>query len=113
MNGEAIYETRPWKYQNDTINSDVWYTSKKDAVYAILLKYPEDPTKIVLGAVESTEATNVTLLGCDIKIQWVPEPSGSGIIIDISEVDMNSLSTTWALAFKIVNINANKKIKYN
>jgi alpha-L-fucosidase len=25
VNGEAIYSTRPWKYQNDTTNSDVWY----------------------------------------------------------------------------------------
>jgi alpha-L-fucosidase len=24
VNGEAIYNSIPWKYQNDTINSDVW-----------------------------------------------------------------------------------------
>ena len=24
VNGEAIYESKPWKYQNDTHNSDVW-----------------------------------------------------------------------------------------
>lgn len=25
VNGEAIYASRPWAYQNDTINSDVWW----------------------------------------------------------------------------------------
>jgi alpha-L-fucosidase len=25
MNGEAIYGTRPWAYQNDTINPNIWY----------------------------------------------------------------------------------------
>lgn len=24
MNGEAIYNTRPWTYQNDTLTQDVW-----------------------------------------------------------------------------------------
>jgi alpha-L-fucosidase len=24
VNGEAIYNSIPWKYQNDTINSNVW-----------------------------------------------------------------------------------------
>ncbi len=24
VNGEGIYGSVPWKYQNDTINSDVW-----------------------------------------------------------------------------------------
>ena len=24
INGEAIYSSRPWQYQNDTTNSNVW-----------------------------------------------------------------------------------------
>ena len=24
VNGEAIYSTKPWKVQNDTVNKDVW-----------------------------------------------------------------------------------------
>lgn len=25
INGEAIYGTKPWAYQNDTYNADVWF----------------------------------------------------------------------------------------
>ena len=24
VNGEAIYSSKPWTYQNDTVNSNVW-----------------------------------------------------------------------------------------
>lgn len=48
VNGEAIYESTPWTYQNDTKTPNVWYTSKKQPytertiVYATLLSYPYD-----------------------------------------------------------------------
>ena len=25
INGEAIYSTKPWAYQNDTVTKGVWY----------------------------------------------------------------------------------------
>lgn len=65
INGEAIYDTSPWLYQNDTLNPDVWYTSKKKRIetsnavanqkeifteiYAFFLKWPFDNT-LQLGA---------------------------------------------------------------
>lgn len=58
INGEAIYNTSPWIYQEDSLNRDVWYTCAKSkhlineikeetinalqAVYAIFLKWPKD-----------------------------------------------------------------------
>lgn len=42
INGEAIYGTQPWTVQNDTLTSNVWYTSKDKAVYAIVLFWPKD-----------------------------------------------------------------------
>lgn len=29
INGEAIYSSKPWKYQNDTVTNGVWYTTTK------------------------------------------------------------------------------------
>lgn len=56
INGEAIYDTLPWRYQRDSVNRNVWYTCTKGkhlqggannetiqtikAVYAIFLKWP-------------------------------------------------------------------------
>ncbi len=36
VNGEAIYSSVPWKYQNDTTNSNVWwisFESEKERVF--------------------------------------------------------------------------------
>lgn len=41
INTEAIYSSRPWQIQNDTVGN-VWYTQKDEAVYAITLQWPED-----------------------------------------------------------------------
>ncbi len=29
VNGEAIYDSVPWKFQNDTPAEDIWYTANK------------------------------------------------------------------------------------
>jgi len=42
VNGEAIYGSRPWTHQNDTLNGHVWYTKKNQIVYAIVLQWPEN-----------------------------------------------------------------------
>lgn len=36
INGEAIYSTTPWKWQNDTAAEDVWYTTNGDDIGNIL-----------------------------------------------------------------------------
>ena len=42
VNGAAIYGSRPWLCQNDTVSSNVWYTSKPSggSVYAIVTLWP-------------------------------------------------------------------------
>jgi alpha-L-fucosidase len=55
LNGEAIYSTRPWKYQNDTTNSDVWYTTNGNIVYAILLNYPTNSLTVVLSSPRASD----------------------------------------------------------
>lgn len=69
INGEAIYESHPWIYQNDTKTPDVWYTSKstetgRTIVYAIVLKYPYDLGEISLYALGGqSDVAEVRLLG--------------------------------------------------
>lgn len=73
INGEAIYESRPWIHQNDTKTPDVWYTMKVDDesnsnrinVYAIVLSYPFDAEAVHLHALgnEFDSRTTVRLLG--------------------------------------------------
>jgi alpha-L-fucosidase len=79
INGEAIYNSKPWKFQNDTTNPDVWYTrssSDDDIVYAILLKYPTDTKKVVLSSPSPTKSTIITLLGYDGGIYWYESQKG-------------------------------------
>lgn len=76
VNGEAIYDSTPWTYQNDTKTPDIWYTSKKQSnsqrpiVYAILLHYPYDSTGVSLYSLANTfqDHTTVELLGYPEKL---------------------------------------------
>lgn len=65
MNGEAIYSTKPWDFQNDTnYDINVWYTSKGNCVYAIVLDYPYENNYVDLNVFENVgEPSEVELLG--------------------------------------------------
>lgn len=68
INGEAVYGSKPWKFQNDTRTAGVWYTQKSEQnliqVYAIVLEYPYDTNEIHLFSFsESIPITEVQLLG--------------------------------------------------
>lgn len=70
-NGEAIYSSVPWTYQNDTQTPGVWYTSasndkpSRSTVYAIVLNYPYDSAGVNLFALGGAHdaLTTVELLG--------------------------------------------------
>ena len=102
INGESIYSTRPWKYQNDTTNSNVWYTSNNNIVYAILLKYPSDTLKVQLSAPKATSLTKVNLIGYDGEVQWIQ--ASDGIVIDISTLNPIHIKSNWVWVFKLSNV---------
>ena len=129
VNGEAIYKSVPWKYQNDTINPKVWfvsslslcrgdelkisslrvfrYTSSKDAqsIYASLLVWPKNSVEITLGAPMSRVDTQVTLLGSSVgPLKWRSASESGGIIIDVSNIEIYSLASDWVWVFKLENI---------
>lgn len=74
INGEAIYASKPWLYQNDTITPSVWYTNKVDKskqliyIYAIILEYPYDTNSITIHpwGNSSSEYLNVHLVGLEL-----------------------------------------------
>jgi alpha-L-fucosidase len=98
INGEAIYDTRPWKVYGegptevfeggftDTkraafTSRDIRYTTKGDTVYAILLGWPETG-EATIGWLRAGsplypgEIQSVTLLGSAEPLQWSRDASG-------------------------------------
>lgn len=103
VNGEAIYGTKPWRAQNDTVNKDVWYTLKNETVYAIVLEWPSTD-HLNLGAPNSTEDTQVTMLGYDGKFLWEPASAKGGMVIDFPPIAINKIPSEWAWVLKLENI---------
>lgn len=104
VNGEGIYRTKPWTYQNDTVNPNVWYTTSKSTpgtVYALVLKWSRGTLE--LGAPQPTEKTVVTLLGYPKAMDWYSPPKG-GIAIGIPPLSINEIPCLWAWVFKMTNI---------
>ena len=86
INGESIYNTTHWTYQNDTTSKHVWYTKSKEnspinslyyqtkgvsLIYCILLKWP-DNGHVVLSSPETSSATQISMLGLkeSLFITW-------------------------------------------
>jgi alpha-L-fucosidase len=96
VNGEAIYETRPWHTfgegpttidegaftdtQRDPFTSaDIRFTTKPDTLYAILLDWPAGPATIHTlrsDAWAADQIDTITLLGDDQPLPWTQSPVG-------------------------------------
>lgn len=116
INGEAIYGTRPWTTYGEGpthnpagasfseskdqpyTSRDVRYTTKRNALYAIVLGRPQgtihlssvNPAKLWFGAVKSIE-----VLGSQEKVAW--SPSGDGIALDIPAAALPNVGESWVL----------------
>ncbi|XP_076450084.1 alpha-L-fucosidase-like [Babylonia areolata] len=103
VNGEAIYATRPWLFQNDSSESHVWYTSKKTSsgvsVYAIMLKWPRS-AHIRLDCPQPTWQTRVTLLGYTEPVAWSKEEVG-GLRIHLPVITFSQMPCQWAWVFRL------------
>lgn len=99
VNGEAIYNTKPWKFQNDTTNSNVWYTTKNSSVYAILIEWSSK--SFTITSPKNTNFKDIRLLGYDKKINWVK--TNESVTIS-TRLNGWLPSLKWAWVFELQNI---------
>ncbi|XP_069125094.1 alpha-L-fucosidase-like [Argopecten irradians] len=106
VNGEAIYSTKPWTHQNDTLTPGVWYTSKETVngtvVYAIVLDWPKI-NLLLLGAPDMANDTTVSMVGYPGELKWVPGTI-SGVVVEIPPIPYGKLPCQYAWVFKFTNL---------
>ncbi|OXU22311.1 hypothetical protein TSAR_003392 [Trichomalopsis sarcophagae] len=74
INGEAIYKTKPWVLQNDTIQKDVWYTHGQNGdIFATLLSWPKTNNVHLSNLVKTTEKTQISILNIQEPLIWRQE----------------------------------------
>ncbi|XP_067685123.1 alpha-L-fucosidase-like [Haliotis asinina] len=106
LNGNAIYATRPWTHQNDTVSKYIWYTSSKsDTGLDVFAIYTRDITTatITLGAPIPTQKTQVLLLGNNKLLSWTHGATG-GMVINISDIPFYEVKSQWAYAFRLTHL---------
>ncbi len=113
VNGEAIYGTRPWKIFGEGPSkaqkgghfnegklkytaSDIRFTTKGGALYAIALGSPDDNQIVIRSlATSAGKITDVSLLGHFGKLDW--QQTGDGLVVKMPAQKPCDL----AFAFKI------------
>eukprot|EP01114_Cavostelium_apophysatum_P014317 TRINITY_DN3680_c0_g1_i2.p1 TRINITY_DN3680_c0_g1~~TRINITY_DN3680_c0_g1_i2.p1 ORF type:complete len:288 (-),score=38.10 TRINITY_DN3680_c0_g1_i2:52-915(-) len=98
VNGDAIYETVPWKYQNET-STPVWYTSKGDSVYAILLVWPADGEVVLARPTPQKSETTVQMLGYTQILKWTYD--GNQMTVQMPIIAVSSLPCQWAWVLQL------------
>ena len=96
-NGEAIYETRPWKVQQE---GDAYFTAKGDYLYAIFVEWQGEEFK--LKTVKPADGSKITMLGVpgDLKWRW-SEADGLTILYPQHKARPTSCSYAWSFKIKI------------
>lgn len=92
INGEAIYESKPWTVQNDTVTPNVWYTSNptRKQVYAMTLDWPGK--QLHLASVSPSIVNSVQILGSSVTPTW--SSASTGINVEFPGAD--EINTQWA-----------------
>ena len=78
INGDAIYGTRPWVHQKDSkaIQPQVWYTSKGDVVFGIVLGWPSQ-SKLLLSDLKIGGLTKINLIGYHNPLKFLIKKDGT------------------------------------
>ncbi|XP_005102742.1 alpha-L-fucosidase [Aplysia californica] len=105
VNGEGIYKSKPWTYQNDTLTKGVWYTKNNSSgsttVYAFVFNWPGELLSLGLPLV--SEVSKINLVGDSTFLDYKPR-STKGVDITIPLYSVNELPCQWLWAFKITAV---------
>ena len=104
VNGEAIYASKPWRVQNETKTAGIWYTSKDNIAYAIMLQWPRGNTLELMAPVADTALTKVAMLGLSVDIEWKQGTGGKGMVVQMPQVPITKLPSDWAWVLKLSNV---------
>lgn len=100
VNGEGIYGTKPWDVcQNETASS-VYYTRKRDRLYAHVTKWPEG-NLLRLNCPIATTETHITMLGytgspLSLTGTWTPA-AGIQVVMPALTPDTIPCQHAWVL----------------
>ena len=103
VNGEAIYNSTPWRAQNDTATQQTWYTASKNVtfVYAITFEKLTPGTDVVLKQPKTTPSTEIYLLGfTGGPLSW--DMSSDGVHVKVPDVMYDELKYAWT--FKMMGV---------
>ncbi|XP_068189428.1 tissue alpha-L-fucosidase-like [Antennarius striatus] len=96
INGEAIYASKPWRVITENGTVTIWYTTKGNAVYAIMIGWPSVPL-LQLSKPSTTEDTKVVLMDSpDVLLKWTPLTALSGLEIVLPTMPV-SPGNAWCL----------------
>ncbi|XP_063165253.1 plasma alpha-L-fucosidase [Candoia aspera] len=104
LNGEAIFSTKPWRAQNDSMTPGVWYTfkPKEDILYAIFLNWPSSGT-LTLGEPKGIIGkTKVKLIGYEESLPWI-SLGEKGMMVASPLLPFNKYPYQWAWTLQLTN----------
>ncbi len=84
INGEAIFDTRPWIWCDGKTrdNVDVRFTCKGDTLYAIILGTPKGP-EVILQTLPIPKKHFISLLGYEGRLEW--KRAGGDVCVTVPE----------------------------
>lgn len=99
VNGEGLYGSKPWAYQNDTQTPGVWYTSNDDVIYAFVLHWPTSNELTLHNVRLDQSRAEVTLLGYG-KLIWQSE-SRDTVAVKFPALTPDAMPCNWAWTLRI------------